>query len=138
MSKRRIYADFNGLQNSIRTSGYVALYLHYFGSMRDLARTKVHLREGIELDVYSDSDEIEDLVASGLVYFDQAAKQWFVEFDETAIRYVTRPPEPVGPKFPCWSCGAELYPLLTENGVKLKASCPHCGRGIDELLSPPT
>lgn len=137
MSRHRIYADFNGLQHSLRTPGYTALYLHYFGSMADISRARLRLYEGLELDVYSDSDETEDLEATGVVYFNRVARQWFAEFEGHAIRYVARSPEPGGPQFPCWNCGTDIYRWLTEGGVKLKANCPHCGRGIDELLRPP-
>jgi hypothetical protein len=137
MSNPRIYADFNGLQNSVSSEGKVALYLHTLGSLMDLSRLKLCLRDGLQLDVYSDSDAYEDLEATGIVHFDHSAKQWFVEFDEQDIRDVPTRHEPIGAKFPCWNCGAELHERIWASGLKLGDACQRCGREIHEPLRAP-
>lgn len=137
MPSYRILADFNGLQTSVRTAGKVALYLHCFGSLRDLSRLKLCLHDGLQLDVYSDSDENEDLEASGIVHFDQSAQQWFVEFDEQDIQYAATRPEPKGARFPCWNCDAELQDQITASALKPGDVCPQCGREIHEPLKAP-
>ena len=133
----RVYADFNGLKDSARTQGKLALHLHYFGSLRDISRLKLRLYNGLHLNVYSDSAEQEDIEASGSVYFDKETNLWFVEFDEQDIRYVPTKPDPKGIKFPCWNCAVELNELIQANGLAVGDVCPHCGQEIHELLKAP-
>ena len=137
MSKYRVYADFNGLRDSPRTEGKLALGLHYFGTLKDLSRLKLRLRNGLELDVYSDSDEHEDIEASGVVHFDETARQWFVEFAEQDIRCVPTQPEPAGPRFPCWNCATDLEEQIKSSGLEYGDTCRHCGREIHEPIKPP-
>ena len=114
MEHERIYADFNGMQDSVCSEGFLSLYLHFWGSLVDLSRAQLKLEEGIKLNVYSDSDENEDLEVTGTVRFDRTAGQWFVEFENKDIRYVSRM---VGQenevKFPCWSCQKDLDAYIT-------------------------
>ena len=135
--RHRVYADFNGLQDSVLTNGRLALYLHYFGSLRDLSRQKTQLSDGLKLDVYSDSDVDEDLEATGVVHFDQMSNQWFVEFEEKDIRYVERPPEPSGAKFPCWNCSVDLDNQIQREGLDYGDTCASCGSEIHAVLNPP-
>src|SRR5262245_45525897 len=94
MSAPRIYADFNGLEVSPRDPQKVCLSLHYFGSLRDLARLRLSLDEGQRLMVYSDSPEGQDLEAEATVFFDRRRGHWFAEFERDAIRYDQCSPEP--------------------------------------------
>lgn len=137
MHTYRIYADFNGLQESAHSAGKVAIHLQRMGSLIDLSRAKLCLYEGLQLNVYSDSDENEDLEAKGNVYFDRDAEKWFVEFDETDIQYVDRPPKPSGAEFPCWHCGSELREQIEAKGLDYGDKCPQCGRDIHEPLRSP-
>lgn len=137
MANPRVYADFNGLQHSVRTSGHVALYLHYFGTLQDLSRLQVQLHEGMQLSVYSDSDDNEDLEAAGVVHFDDTAQQWFAEFEQKEMRYVASVPAVDGPKFPCWNCRAELDTQIKTSGLKHGDACGQCGVAIHEPLKPP-
>jgi len=137
MELPRIYADFNGLQQSPRTEGFIAIHLHRHGSLVDLSWLGLCLSEGLELNVYSDSDEKEDLEAIGFVYFDAVSKQWFIEFQESDIRYELRPPELVRPKFPCWSCKADLTKHVSTQGLDYGHTCSNCGLEIHTPLRPP-
>src|SRR5262245_35105278 len=104
MQRPRIYADFNGLDRSPRDPDKVALSLEYRGTLQDLSRLKVRLAEGLEVTVYSDSAEGEDLEVHAQVFFDHRRSHWFAEFDEGSIRYEPAPSTPPGPEFPCFSC----------------------------------
>ena len=132
-----IYADFNGLQESPRTAGFIALYLHYYGSLVDLARARIRLCKGLEINVYSDSDETEDLEATGTVYFDEKAEQWFAEFPETNIRYVPTHTFSSSTRFPCWKCGAELQDQVDADGLEFGDKCPVCHEEIHAPVKPP-
>lgn len=133
----RIYSDFNGLQNSVKTSGYLALYLHCWGSLKDLSRKKISLKENMNIRVYSDSDELLDLEAFGVVYFDNESMQWFAEFSEDKIIEVPTIEEDSNMDFPCWNCETELSEYFKKNGLKLGDVCPKCNSTIHSPLNPP-
>jgi hypothetical protein len=136
MTFPRIYADFNGLDRSPADRDRVAIHLHYFGTLVDLCRQRVRLTEGLVVVVYSDSDESEDLEATGVVHFDINTKQWFAEFDESQIRYVnTKPNEAL--RLLCWSCGAELWVSGDRRSIQIGDVCASCRASIHEPLAPP-
>ena len=133
----RIYADFNGLQNSVKSNGYLSLYLHYWGSLKDLSRKKLTLQESMKIRVYSDSDESSDLEATGVVYFDRKCKKWFAEFSEEEIIEVPTVQEDSSMNFPCWNCEIELSNHFKQNGLQLGDECPACNVKIHKPLNPP-
>ena len=122
---------------SPRDSSIPAVHLHRLGSMIDLARAKVRLREGMKLNVYMDSDETEDIEVFGTAIFDPVSSYWYVEFDPLVYRDVVRPPDPTGPKFPCWNCGNELSELVASKGLAPRDRCPTCDEEIHKPLDPP-
>jgi hypothetical protein len=134
----RIYADFNGLDRSSRDADKLALSLHCMGTLHDLSRLKVQLAEGLEVTVYSDSAENEDLEADAQVFFDRKRSHWFAEFEENAIRYEPCPEPPPHPNFPCFECGVDLSPQVSERGLSLGDLCASCGNPIHKPISPPS
>ena len=137
MKPPRIYSDFSGLRESICNSEYLALSLHCWGSLVDLHRLHIELYEGLQLTVYSDSDINEDVEATGSVYFDVERNEWFVEFDESSIRYVVTVTDSYQTKLICWHCQTSLKKQTAEKGLKLGDTCNNCGKEIHELLKPP-
>ena len=133
----RIYSDFNGLQKSIRTDGFVSLYLHYWGTLKDLSRLQLKLFEGMRISVYSDSDEKEDLEATGTVYYDRNANQWFTEFSQNDIKYVPTILETGSDQFLCWSCQKDLSLYFKTHGLSIGDICPNCDVEFHEILKPP-
>ncbi len=137
MTRPRLYADFNGLQYSPRSSSMMALYLHYRGTLADLGQLRLALSEGLEVDVYSDSDEHEDLEVTGLVRFDHSSGMWFVEFENDAVRYVPTRPGTHDRIMECWTCGADLTQQIHDRGLSLGDRCDACGVRVHAPLDPP-
>ncbi len=100
----RIYADFNGLFGSPRTANRWAIGLDTFGTLKDLAREGILLREGLRLVVYDASDDGEDLEADGVVFFDSERGRWFAELGEPGYRYVPKRDRDAIKTFPCTYC----------------------------------
>jgi hypothetical protein len=72
------------------------MLLSYQGTKSDLARLGVTLKDGMEVTVYSDSDEDEDLEADGIVRFGTIPETdeppcWYADTRGSKIRYVKRP-----------------------------------------------
>ena len=63
------------------------------GTIEDLAKLGVELREGLRLPVYSDdADEFgnrDDLLAEGIVRRDEENSRWTLELDWTGIRHAS-------------------------------------------------
>ena len=138
MNRPRIYADFNGLDRSPRDPEKVALSLEYRGTLQDLSRLKVRLAEGLEVTVYSDSAEGEDLEAHAQVFFDRRRSHWFAEFDEASIRYEPAPSSAPGPEFPCFNCGADLAIQIARQGLSIGDLCSTCGAAVHQPIHPPS
>jgi len=58
------------------------------GSIEDIEKLGIVLREGMKLCVYSDGSDHEDLVAEGTAGFDADQEKWFVSIDWNQIRTV--------------------------------------------------
>jgi len=87
MSKPRIYADFHNLDDSNR------LRLTCAGTIEDLARQRVELREGLVLTFYmddaDDQGEADELRADGAVHYDESERCWVASVDWSAIRHAS-------------------------------------------------
>ena len=88
--KPRIYSDYNGPYQPD------FMLLTYHGTQKDLEKLRIELKEGMEITVYSDSDEEEDLEADGIVRFGtipetRGAPCWYADTRGSKIRYVKRP-----------------------------------------------
>ena len=83
----RIYADFQNLDHANR------LRLTSAGTFRDLERQSIHLREGLTLIFYTDdaneAGEADELIAEGIVHYDEAERCWVAAVDWDALRHAS-------------------------------------------------
>ncbi len=84
---QRVYVDF------LKTDDEGRLILSCYGTMQDLARYGIELREGLALTFYSDdADDAgnpDDLIVEGVVQYDKTSNQWVALIDWNAIRHVS-------------------------------------------------
>jgi hypothetical protein len=128
MNRPRIYSDFNGPLQPTH------MLLNYVGTLRDLNTQKIVLREGMEVTVYSDSDEEHDIEMDGVVCFGQppdpfggARPCWYVRTDAASLRNarVKREGEAGPYTLPCFGCGSDIYQSLNTG------RCPVCGLEVE-------
>ncbi len=90
MAKPKIYADFHNADSHGR------LRLNCVGTMEDLARQQVELREGVVLTLYSDDSndqgQLDELLVDGIVSFSAEEQCWVAVIDWTAIRHASDSP----------------------------------------------
>lgn len=83
----RIYVDFQKVDDEGR------LLLSCAGTLRDLARHGVELRDGLTLTFYSDDADDEgkpdDLIVEGSVQYDEEARCWTATIDWQAIKHTS-------------------------------------------------
>ena len=107
------------------------MLLSYFGTLRDLNLQHVVLTEGLEVTVYSDSSEDEDIEMDGVVNFGpipdpicRALDCWYVRTDPKSLRFVKlRCDDGIG--IPCFRCGSDIYESLTTG------CCRVCGLDVE-------
>ena len=87
MVKPRVYADFHNADAQGR------LRLNCIGTMEDLSRHQVELREGLVLTLYSDDlddkGRLDELLVDGVVSFSEEEHCWVASIDWDAIRHVS-------------------------------------------------
>src|SRR2546427_11981218 len=71
MSTPRVYADFNDLPGP--TDNDQRMRLSYWGSLCDLARQRIRLRDGMPITVYDSSDGDEDMEVDGIARYNVSA-----------------------------------------------------------------
>jgi hypothetical protein len=80
-----VYADFQNLDDENR------LRLVCAGTRRDLERQQIHLREGMALTLYTDdaddAGQPDELLADGVVQYNEQEKCWVAAIDWQAIRH---------------------------------------------------
>jgi len=85
--EKRIYVDFQKIDNQRR------LVLTCLGTIQDLARHGIELKEGLVLTFYSDdADEKgnpDELIVQGRVSYDEVQKHWTATIDWRAIRHAS-------------------------------------------------
>ena len=85
MATPRVYADFHNADSQGR------LRLNCVGTIEDLARQQIELRDGLGLTFYSDDlDEkgaFDKLLVDGVVSFSQEEECWVATIDWSAIRH---------------------------------------------------
>ena len=90
MALPRVYADFQNLDDENR------LRLICAGTRRDLERQKIELREGMSLTLYTDDANDEgqpdELLAEGVVQYNEAENCWVAAIDWSAIRHSSENP----------------------------------------------
>jgi hypothetical protein len=87
MTTPRIYADFQNLDDDNR------LRLTCAGTRRDLQRLGIELKEGMAVTLYSDDandqGQPDELLAEGVVHYNQAEKCWVAAIDWQALRHAS-------------------------------------------------
>jgi hypothetical protein len=88
MTSPRVYADFQNLDDQNR------LRLTCAGTRRDLENQGIELREGLNLTFYTDDADDEgqpdDLLADGIVHFDESSNCWVAAIDWKALRHASQ------------------------------------------------
>jgi hypothetical protein len=135
INRPRIYADFNGRQQSPRDATRTAVPLDTFGSLRELSNAGVRLFEGMPLVIYMDSDVNEDLEADAVAYYAHRNGIWFAELFDDRIRYVPRPEEKNAEQFLCVEC--RLPVPAGKHGRPEVSVCPRCGTPVLTAINPP-
>ena len=87
MAKNLVYADFHNLDDEGRVC------LNCAGTHQDLERHGIELREGMTLSLYTDdaddNGQSDNLLADGVVHFDESGKCWVAVIDWTALRHAS-------------------------------------------------
>jgi hypothetical protein len=90
MVKPKIYADFHNADAQGR------LRLNCVGTLEDLARQQVALREGLVLTLYADdaddAGQPDELLVDGVVAYSETERTWVAAIDWTAIRHASDSP----------------------------------------------
>lgn len=85
--KPKVYADFHNADSSGR------LRLDCVGTVEDLARQQIELREGLALTLYADDldaeGRLDELLAEGVVSFAEKEQCWVATIDWSAIRHAS-------------------------------------------------
>jgi hypothetical protein len=85
MAKPSIYADFHNADSQGR------LRLNSVGTIEDLARQQIELRDGLGLTLYSDDLDtkgtLDKLLVDGVVSFSKDEECWVATIDWSAIRH---------------------------------------------------
>lgn len=85
MKDSRVYVDF------LKTDDLRRVLLTTQGTLKDLAQSGIQLHEGLVLSVYSDDADSQgnrdNLLAVGVVRFDEGMKVWVLEIDWTSITH---------------------------------------------------
>lgn len=137
MTHPRIYADFNGIQQSPRNPALEVVTLDTLGSVKDLATAGIRLHDGMRLVIHDQSDDDEDLEADVVVWFDHGAGVWLAEISADGYRYVpTRGQAP--PRIAlCVTCRAPLPPHPAVDWRPAEV-CPGCGTPFAHPIAPPS
>jgi hypothetical protein len=87
MSRPRVYADFQNLDDSNR------LRLTCVGTKQDLARQHIELHEGLVLTFYmddaDDQGEPDELRTEGIVHYDEKEGSWVASVDWSSVRHAS-------------------------------------------------
>jgi hypothetical protein len=87
MSRPKIYADFHNADANGRVR------LNCVGTIEDLARQRVALREGMALTLYSDDvnseGQSDDLLVDGVVTFSEDEHGWVAVIDWSEIHHAS-------------------------------------------------
>jgi hypothetical protein len=87
MAAPRVYADFQNLDDENR------LRLNCAGTLEDLKRHGIELREGLVLTLYSDDGDEQgnpdQLLAEGVVHYNDDEKCWVAAIDWRNVRHAS-------------------------------------------------
>jgi hypothetical protein len=91
MSVQRVYADFQNLDDCNR------LRLTCAGTIADLKRQSIELREGLVLTFYmddaDDQGDPDELRTEGVVHYDEKDGSWVASVDWSALRHASEEEE---------------------------------------------
>ena len=132
-----IYADFNGLEDSVASPDEVLLDLTGYGTLASLSLHRVRLRAGQHL-MLCDPD---GLWVMGEINFDPSRRSsrrsgWFATFQRRGIREGASLQHDYATHL-CFKCRLNLKPHLDKVGRQFNEICPHCGTPVMFPLSPP-
>jgi hypothetical protein len=135
VSALRVYADFSDLPGPEDSDQRI--WLSYWGSLCDLARQRIRLRDGMHITIYDSSDGDEDMEVDGIVRHNVSAANirfaWYVEVDQATFRRVAPPMRVLASTIlTCFHCGVHLDGLVTS--VEASTRCPRCGGGVLDFL----
>ena len=87
MNSPKVYADFQNLNESNQ------IRLNCAGTLRDLEREGIRLQDGLVLTLYTDDADddglADELMAEGIVRFDEAEGCWIAEIDWSELRHAS-------------------------------------------------
>jgi hypothetical protein len=90
MTTPRVYVDFHNADSQGR------LRLNSVGTIEDLSRQQIELREGLNLAFYSDdlgeNGSLDKLLVDGVVSFSEEEECWVATIDWSAIRHASDRP----------------------------------------------
>ena len=138
MSIPNIYADFNGLERIVESPARYSVALDTYGTLRDLSTAGIRLTEGLELLVWDESDESEDLEGEAIARFDARSGVWWADFKPEGYRYVPKRDRPQYSHFLCLGCRQEIIVGTGAYGwIPSAQYCQHCGTDIRAAIAPP-
>jgi hypothetical protein len=131
----RIYADYNGLYRD--ELGRYVVPLDTMGSLRELSNAGIILSNGLELSIYDNSDDKEDLLGYGRAMYQPERTRWLVVLDERGVLYVPRGDRTNDERFLCVRCRTDLAQLIQKRGLALGDTCPTCASALHTAIAPP-
>jgi hypothetical protein len=139
----RVYADFNAAVDGGGPDRPMLVDLAKLGTLRDLCAARLRLTDGLQLTVYTDSSEEEDLEADAVVRWlptsgHTGGGRWVAEFDPGRIRDVPATSSPsVTAWFPCSACGTNLAADIQQARLSAGSQCGMCGTRVWAPILPP-
>ena len=134
-----IYADFNGIIRFPSESEYEYLDLCGYGTIGDLNRFKIKLREGLCLTFF----EPNDIEVDATVHFIQSESdkynpdgKWLAKYKASSIRSSENKSDYNIPQL-CFKCEYNFDSLHKIYGRQYNEICPKCGTSIMYPLMPP-
>ncbi len=126
----RISVDFN-------KTGEGGLILTCYGTLRDLSRQQIRLKQGLELTFCMEDIEVD----SRVVY--QPGRNgtrgyWSAPYESADVRELpAMPPPDTDNSYPCFACRQDLHPYFEKHGFNQNTCCPFCGTSIMTPVLPP-
>jgi hypothetical protein len=138
MSLPNIYADFNGLARISESPPRYSVALDTLGTLRDLSNSGIRLVDGLQLLVWDESDELEDLEGEAVARFDAESGGWWADLGGEGYRYVPKRARSTVPGFLCLECRRELGIDGSRGGRAPRAyACPYCATDIRTAIARP-
>lgn len=138
MNLPNIFADYNGLVRITESPPRYSVALDTFGTVRDLSNAGIRLTEGLELLVWDESDESEDLEGEAIARFDSMSGVWWADFKPEGYRHVRKCDRPESCRFLCFACRQEVFVGTGAGGwISKTQRCHHCGTPVTAAIAPP-